>query len=123
MPKTTMLCKEDMSEAQSECYDFLCDLFFGEHNLRDIGTVSGWGNGISMTASVGGLSTWDYNMLTRAVLMAHDRCIRFDVQPCTPKLLRLVLHRRQREGGVSQRHPTIDEAIERYRRTEPSGRE
>jgi hypothetical protein len=83
--------------------------------LRDIGTVSLWGDGLSMTAFVGGLSTWDYDHLTRAVIMAHDRCIRLDVQPCTPKLLRLVLHKRQREGGVSERHPTIEEAITRVR--------
>jgi hypothetical protein len=90
-----------------------------------------------------GLSTWDFDDLTRLVLAAHRNAVRVDVaaemyraidkdadlmersdtgewvatgdHPEYPQAcLRIMLHARQREGGTAQRHPTIEEAVERH---------
>ena len=62
------------------------------------------------------LSTFDFNGLTALVFLAHDHCIRVDVQPCNPQKLRLMFHpRNAREGGMSTRHPTLETAVAEWR--------
>lgn len=61
------------------------------------------------------LSTWDFNKLTELVVLCHDQCIRLSVGPANPRYLRLLFHPREREGSTSQRHPTIEQAIEAIR--------
>jgi hypothetical protein len=64
-----------------------------------------------------GLDTWDFDTLTRLVIAAHDECIRFGVEPSGPGMLALTFHQRLgREGPMHSRHPTIETAIEDYRR-------
>ena len=60
------------------------------------------------------VTTFDFDGLTRAVFMAHARAIRFAVSSSGPGRIKLILHKRQREGSISQRHPDIMEAIKRY---------
>jgi hypothetical protein len=63
------------------------------------------------------LSTWDFARLTDIVIMCHDACIRFEVEPHAFRSMRMWFHRRDvREGGMSERHPTIEQAIERVRK-------
>ncbi len=61
------------------------------------------------------LSTYDSNILTRLVIACHDLAIRMEINPCNGHYIELLFHPRLREGGVSRRHPTIEEAIERAR--------
>jgi hypothetical protein len=67
----------------------------------------------------GGISTWDFDPMTRLVIAAHDECIRIDVEPVAHNYLRIYMHQRQREGGMSSRHPTIEQAVEAYRGVQP----
>ena len=60
------------------------------------------------------MSTFDFDQLTRLVLLCHEARIRVDIAPCNPQYLRVSFWQRQAEGGVSQRHPSIQEAIERW---------
>lgn len=62
----------------------------------------------------GYISTFDDNDLTRLVVLAHDRCIRVQVAPCM-RYLEIMLHPRERTGGLSYRHDTIEDAISRVR--------
>jgi hypothetical protein len=98
-----------MSDGQFECYQMLSDLFFGPHHIT--GTVKEYGSGIAVNVRNFRGATYDYDGLTRAVIMAHDRAIRFEIEPSGPGMLRLVLHKRQREGRMYERHPTLEEAI------------
>ena len=105
-----------MSENQQECYRFLCDLYCGEHHVH--GKLHEWGTGIRLnTHQVHHFATFDFDMLTRAVVMAHDRMIRFVIEPSGPGMLGLVMHKRHvREGQMSVRHPTIETAIKTIRK-------
>jgi len=97
-----------MTDDQFECFDMLCDLFGGAHHIQ--GKVKPCGAGIETNSRHCGFSTFDYNTLTKAVVFAHDRCIRFGIEPSGPGLLKLCLHKRhQRDGRMYERHPTLEE--------------
>lgn len=75
-----------------------------------------WGYGVRFTIRCGSLSTFDFNHLTRLVVMAHDECIRVSVEPRSFAYLAIVMHQREaREGAMHSRHPTIETAIENFR--------
>jgi hypothetical protein len=66
-------------------------------------------------ASHRGLSTWDFDHLTRLVIAAHEECIRVDLEPVSRGYIRIRMHPRQREGGMATRHPTIEQAVADWR--------
>lgn len=107
-----------MNDDQFECWIMFCDLLMGANHqfgkVRDAGQ-----NGIEITEfSAGGWSTFDLDRLTRAVVMAHDRCIRFSISPCNFQYLRFHLHKRDRnEKSISLRHPTMEEAVSIIRKS------
>lgn len=104
-----------MSDDQFECFEMLCSLFHGAHHV--FGSIKPHGSGIENNTRQSGFSTFDFAYLTRAVIMAHDRMIRFTIQPSGPGMLKLVLHKRhKREGQMHERHPTIEKAIEDFRK-------
>lgn len=106
-----------MSDDQFECAKMLRDLFGGWHHID--GPIKQFGDGVQHNASPNWFSTFDFNLLTRLVFMAHDRCIRASVDPSGPGLIKVTLFKRHtREGSMSQRHPTLDEAIQIYRSRE-----
>jgi hypothetical protein len=115
-----------MTDDQFDCYKMLCDLFGGSHHVHD--AVKSAADGIEINKSYCDLATFDFSTLTAAVLMAHDRCIRFSVSSSGPGRLRLMFHKRhKREGSMTERHPTIEQAIEIFRKSwgpaAPSGEE
>lgn len=64
-----------------------------------------------------GLATFDFDSLTRFVIMAHDECIRFGVEPVSFRYFRLTFFNRGgREGPMYSRHPTLEQAIEDFRK-------
>ena len=107
--------KDWMTDDQWECYQMLADLFLGFHHIH--GKLHEWGTGIRLnTTQVGSFATFDFDALTRAVVMAHDRMNRVEIAPSGPGMLGIVLHKRhKREGSMSERHPTIENAIARIR--------
>lgn len=100
-----------MSDNQWECMKLLGDLFYGFHHMR-VERVKEWGTGIAYSDSTRGLSTFDYSNLTRIVLMAHKRCIRVEIAPSGPGLIKLILHKRKgTKGKMHERHPDLNELI------------
>lgn len=74
-----------------------------------------FGNGVCFVIGWRGLATYDFDHLTRLVIGAHDRSIRLDIDARARNYLALMMWPRSREGGMAQRHPTIEEAIARFR--------
>src|SRR4051812_35405006 len=57
---------------------------------------------LSKFFSIGQLSTFDFDSLTRLVFLAHDHCIRASIAPCNPQHLSIVFHPRSgRDGQMS----------------------
>lgn len=103
--------KEWMTEDQWKCACFLSDMFGGFHHVN--GEIKQCGTGIHANLSNGNwCATYDFNTLTKAVVMAHDRMVRFEICPSGPGMLKLRLwQRHSREGNMAARHPTIEDAI------------
>lgn len=74
---------------------------------------------ITMPDDGGRWATWDFDLLTGLVVLAHERCIRVSIGAATFHYLKLYFHQRSREGGIAERHPTIEEAVERWRKLRP----
>jgi hypothetical protein len=65
------------------------------------------------------LATFDFNRLTALVVAAHDRCVRVSVVSSGPNMVKIVLFPRKGRGGsMSERHPTIEDALETIRMVE-----
>jgi hypothetical protein len=63
------------------------------------------------------LATFDWDRMTVLCVLAHDLAIRIEVRPHNMQTLRLIFHKRARDvAEYTQRHPTIEEAIERVRK-------
>jgi len=99
-----------MSDNQWECVLMLADLQKGFHHIG--GKIKPCGRGIQCCLSNLRAATYDFDGLTRLVILAHDRCIRAEIEPGGPGRLKVVLHKRQRDGVMHERHPTIQQAIE-----------
>lgn len=111
--KLERLTRATMTDAQRACFDLLCEVFHGEHHAPD--RIYAFGRGIKCSAH-SHLSTFDFDYLTRLVVLAHDRCVRVEIVSSAPGRIGLVLHKRAgREGSVWDRHPTIEESIARIR--------
>lgn len=62
------------------------------------------------------LATYDFSGLTALVLAAHKYCVRVDVSAGGPRRLKIMLHpRHSRDGSMTQRHPTIQQALEQFK--------
>lgn len=110
--------KDWMTDDQWACYVFLADVFGGFHHVHH--PVKEFGYGICTSVISGRLSTFDFDGLTRIVLLAHDRMIRVELQSSGPRMVKLCLHQRhKRDGCISGRHPTIEQALETHRRFFP----
>jgi len=108
-----VLTRKTMTEKQVACFDLLCEVFRGEHHAPD--KIYEWGNGIRCSTWTS-LSTFDFDYLTRLVVLAHDRCIRVELVQSGPRRIGIVLHKREgRDGQVRARHPTIEDAIAKVR--------
>lgn len=103
---------EAMNADQLECFRVLCDVFMGAHHVPPVRECSRYG--IS-TATFKELATFDYDSLTRLVFSAHDRAVRVAVRSSAPRYVEIALWKRQREGDFSERHPTIEAALAKWR--------
>lgn len=101
---------------QQEAIDFFSEYYGGEHHIPGF-KPKPFGIGWSVNDNRGDLASFDFNQLTRLVFMAHDKCIRVSVEAVRNGLIRIAIWKREREGGMSERHPTLEQAIERYRLT------
>jgi len=105
------------TDEQWECCKMIFDIVGGEHHLYN--KIKAHGDGIEYNTGAD-FSTFDSNSLTTAVFMAHDRCIRLSICSSGRGLIRICLWKRKnRNGQLFERHPTLDEAIQIYRKSYP----
>lgn len=78
----------------------------GLHHLP--GKVKWLGHGAASVNERGDLSTFDFDGLTRLVMLAHAYCVRVSVEAGGPGAVKLLLHcRHYRTGGMPLRHPRM----------------
>jgi hypothetical protein len=99
---------------EGEAIAFFSEFYRGEHHFPS--KVKPFGLGWSIN-HFGPLATFDADDLTRLVFMAHEKCIRVQVEG-GPHGLRIAIWRREREGCPYERHPTIDQALNSFREGE-----
>jgi hypothetical protein len=111
--------KKWMTEDQWECAKLAARICGGFHHM---GKVEDAGNGVCCEIFKSEIATFDFSEMTRIVVLAHDACIRVGFGHATrdaeyegneyeEHYSRLILHKRQREGSMSQRHPTLEDHI------------
>jgi hypothetical protein len=105
------------TDDQWYCCQMIFDLIGGEHHLYN--KIKEWGDGIQYNTGES-FSTFDYDKLTFAVFLAHDRCIRMSIESSGRGLIRVCLWKRKnRDGRLNERHPTLEQAITTYRESFP----
>ena len=94
--------------------DFFSEIYFGKHHLP--GKLKPYGEGWCVN-HYGELATFDFDMLTRIVFLAHDRCMRVSIENSGPRMVKIVLWQRAgRKGSIYERHPTIEDSLEVWRK-------
>lgn len=105
-----------MTQKQAEL--FFSILFRGKHHIPN--EIKEHGSGFSVNVKWSSFATFDGNLLTRFVLLCHDECVRGEIINNYFQGLKIVIWKRKREGIVSERHPTIEDAIRLFRDETPS---
>lgn len=106
----------DFSDDQWKCIMLLCELECGFHHFDSKPKI--YGLGISYNCYSHGFATFDFPKLTTLVLLAHRDCIRVEINSCNMQYIKICLWKRhKREGSYSERHPTIETAIEIFNST------
>jgi hypothetical protein len=111
---------------QQEAIAFFADLYFGEHHIPARGCcgahgVKKWAPGSYYVNHYGDMATYDYDFLTRLVFLAHDRCFRASVQNSGPRLVKVIIFKRDRNAAsMCERHPTIEGALAEWRKRHPA---
>ena len=97
-----------LSEDQLFCRSILSRWVGGDHHLEPI---KPHGDGILMPWSQD-LSTWDFDGLTRLVLLAHQNHVRISIRAHQPRCVAITAHRRKVAGGMSERHSGLEFLME-----------
>jgi len=101
-----------MKLSEGDARAFFAAFYRGEHHFPE--KMKPFGEGWAMS-HFGAMASFDCNELTRLVFLAHARCIRVQVEQGGPNRLRIAIWRRQRDGGMFERHPTIEQALDSFR--------
>jgi hypothetical protein len=101
---------------RDEAEKFFAEFYFGSHHIPGM-KVHEFGYGFMVKHDRGDLATYDFNHLTRLVLMAHRDCYRVSIENHGSRAMKIAICKRQREGGMCDRHPTIEQAIEQFHKT------
>jgi hypothetical protein len=103
---------------EQEAISFFSALYCGEHHIPRSG-VKEFGLGWCVN-HYGDLSTFDFDRLTRLVFLAHDRCVRVEIRSSGPRMVKLCIWKRSgRTGEIWSRHPTIETALDMWRKYHP----
>jgi hypothetical protein len=96
-----------------EAKAFFAEIYYGEHHIPS--EIKPFGSGWSIN-HCGSVATHDFNELTRMIFLAHDMCYRLQIQQGGPGGIKIIIWKRSaRTGDISYRHPTIEQALAKWR--------
>ena len=103
-----------MQMEYQEAEDFFSEFYFGKHHIS--AKIKPYGGGWCIN-HYGSLATFDFDELTRLVFLAHDKCIRIELMQGGPVAVKIAIWQRdKREGSMFERHPTIETALDLWRK-------
>lgn len=108
--------REDwMTDDQWFMYLFLNRVFRGFHHIP--GNVKQCGErSICINSRTSYMATYDYDYLTKLVIIAHNWGIRAAIVGSGPGMIKIQLWKRHaRDGDISERIPTIQSMVEKYK--------
>jgi hypothetical protein len=92
---------------------FIDFVFGGKHHTNKVINHNSWYE-VKFYQDV---ATWDFNIMTKMVVASHDLGLRADIEANGLRGLKVLLHnRKSREGLMHQRHPTLEQHLERIGR-------
>ncbi|NUP08381.1 MAG: hypothetical protein HOW73_20215 [Polyangiaceae bacterium] len=109
---------------RDEAEDFFATFYRGKHHIPEKGVRDEGGGSwyVAHYNAGAGLSSFDYDDLTRLVFMAHDRGVRVSLHSSAPNYVKIrISHQRSRPpGDMSTVHPTLEQAVDKWRE-DPDG--
>jgi len=99
----------EFTDAQKSCYEMLSEWAGGDHHLPHVHV---FGTGVCINF-LGDLSTFDWNRLTRLVLLAHRDAVRIEMASSGPRMVKIIAHQRAHkpDGRIYERHPSLTDLI------------
>lgn len=108
--------KKGMSPLGERVADLLGEWACGIYHLHNPFSID-WSNPNFIEVNYSGsLDTFDNGNLTKLVFLAHWLCVRVEINSCNFRYLKLMFTNRLRDGNLYDRHPTLDEAVERFKK-------
>lgn len=101
--------------------ELLGELFLGIYhmNQREL-RLSDWANNDFIVVSIGyqSMATFDDNLLTRLVFLAHHCALRVSLKSEKRRIrsITLTFSQRERTGDLYFRHPTLDDAVADFKK-------
>lgn len=112
-----------LSSLGAKVADFLGDWQRGIYHLslREL-LRADWKNTFYIEVGIycSGMSTFDFDDLTRLVFLAHEMALRVQIVPSTHHHMRILFHEREHgeiSSGAARWHPTLDEAVRLFKQT------
>ena len=109
-----------MSSIGRKAADLLGELFEGIYHLdQKMLMKTDWSNNIWIKINIfyKTLSTIDFDALTTLVFLAHHLALRVTVEAGARNHLWITFHERKRGGAFFENHPTLDQAVEKFKST------
>ena len=109
---------KNISQLGADVANFLGDVFLGIYHMNYTSlSKADWSDERHIEVVVGAdMATYDNDVLTRIVVLAHDRMLRVELRGLAPGYVKLTFHRRlKREGQLWERMPTLEEHTEALR--------
>ena len=99
-----------MSGDQWLCADMIARCLGGHHHMKE---PKQHGKGVRVVMFQSALATYDFDILTRLVVHAHNEAIRVEVAAAGTYLAVNAWRRGRRDGMMHERHPTLEDAAKR----------
>lgn len=103
-----------MELTKEEAIKFFAAYYDGAHHIPGFEPKQ-FGPGWFVSDDRGDIASYDFSKLTKLVVLAHDMCIRVSIMPNSARTVKIAVHKREREGSQSKRHPTLEEAVAKIR--------